>query len=113
MVSGLYVIGCRLSVPIPDLPTLASERGGSTQSRRRTMPTNWRRGSSLEASRGRLRFNHLTELGMAKIRQFVRRGECHRMSNCLSLGGVVHRSIRLKAGGVLQRCLRLADDVIE
>ena len=40
------------------------------KSAHKTMPTNWRRGSSPEASRGRLRFNHLTELGMTKIRQY-------------------------------------------
>jgi putative tryptophan/tyrosine transport system substrate-binding protein len=44
-------------VTLPDLPALATERGGSTQSRRRTMLTRWPRGSSPEASCGRLRFH--------------------------------------------------------
>jgi hypothetical protein len=43
--------------PTPDLPALALERAGSTQSRRRTIPTSWPRRSSPEGSHGRLRFN--------------------------------------------------------
>ena len=36
------------------------------------------------------------------------------MSNRLfPLGGVAHRSSRLKAGAAPQGCLRLADDVLE
>ena len=40
-----------------------------------TMPTSWPRGSSPEASHGRLRFNRLTGPQMAKTRRLVRREE--------------------------------------
>ena len=62
---------------IEELDTLGTRLGGrlATQSRRRTMPTSWPRGSSPEASHDRLRFNRLTGPGTAEIRQLVRCGE--------------------------------------